>query len=234
MIGRIQGKLLEISDNHLLVDVGGVAYELEVTASALVEASTGRASAGRASTRRAAAGREADDPGAVPGAARPGNEVTLFTHLVVREDAHLLYGFGSRTERDVFRDLIRISGVGPKLALAIVSGLSLDALADAVRAGDASLLTRVPGVGKKTAERLLVELKDRLGNLHVVVASVSVGADLAATREAEDALIALGYRPLEAQRAVAAVTGAGTGTALTGEDLLRAALRQIARQAEAS
>ncbi|MGE0622828.1 MAG: Holliday junction branch migration protein RuvA [Pseudomonadales bacterium] len=214
MIGRIQGKLLEISDNHLLVDVSGVAYELEVTTSALLETSAGR--------------------GGVPVSARTGAEVTLFTHLVVREDAHLLYGFGSRTERDVFRDLIRINGVGPKLALAIVSGLTLEALADAVRAGDASLLTRVPGVGKKTAERLLVELKDRLGNLHVVVSSVSVGADLSATREAEDALISLGYRPMEAQRAVAAVADLADGAALTGEDLLRAALRQIARQAEAS
>lgn len=206
MIGRIQGKLLEISDNHLLVDVGGVAYELEVTSSALVVAA------------------------ASPGAEAPGKAVTLFTHLVVREDAHLLYGFGSRTERDVFRDLIRISGVGPKLALAIVSGLTLEALADAVRSGDASLLTRVQGVGKKTAERLLVELKDRLGNLHVVVKTVSHGGDHAATREAEDALISLGYRPAEAQRAVAAVADESD----TSEGLLRAALKQIARQAEAS
>ncbi|MGD8418646.1 MAG: Holliday junction branch migration protein RuvA, partial [Pseudomonadales bacterium] len=157
-------------------------------------------------------------------------DITLFTHFVVREDAQLLYGFGSRTERDVFRDLIRISGVGPKLALSIVSSLSLDALAEAVRSSDASLLTRVQGVGKKTAERLLVELKDRLGNLHVVVKPVSVGADHMALREAEDALIALGYRPQEAQRAVAAVADAAD----TGEGLLRAALRQIGRQAEAS
>lgn len=217
MIGRIQGKLLEISDNHLLVDVGGVAYEVEVTTSALVAAS---ARAGAAT---------------LPGSAKPGREVTLFTHFVVREDAQLLYGFGSRTERDVFRDLIRINGVGPKLALAIVSGLTLEALAEAVRTGDVSLLTRVQGVGKKTAARLLVELKDRLGNLHVMVAPVSVGADFAATREAEDALIALGYRPMEAQRVVAAVVdAAGVDAAQTGESLLRAALRQIARQAEAS
>jgi Holliday junction DNA helicase RuvA len=200
MIGRIQGKLLEISDREILVDVGGIAYEVEVTTSALVAAGS------------------------------PGADITLFTHFVVREDAQLLYGFGSRTERDVFRDLIRISGVGPKLALSIVSSLSLDALAEAVRSSDASLLTRVQGVGKKTAERLLVELKDRLGNLHVVVKPVSVGADHMALREAEDALIALGYRPQEAQRAVAAVADAAD----TGEGLLRAALRQIGRQAEAS
>lgn len=200
MIGRIQGKLLETSDNFMLVDVGGVAYEVEVTTTALARG------------------------------AQPGVDIVLFTHFVVREDAQLLYGFGSRTERDVFRDLIRISGVGPKLALSIVSSLSLDTLAEAVRANDASLLTRVQGVGKKTAERLLMELKDRLGNLHVVVKTVSVGIDPAATREAEDALISLGYRPAEAQKAVAAVAD----EAETGEGLLRAALRQIARQAEAS
>ncbi len=200
MIGRIQGKLLEISDNLVLIDVSGVAYEVEVTSAVLA------------------------------GSLTTGQEVALFTHFIVREDAQLLYGFGSRTERDVFRDLIRISGVGPKLALAIVSGLSLETLAEAVRSNDVSLLTRVQGVGRKTAERLLVELKDRLGNLQVVVRSVTVGADQAASREAEDALISLGYRPAEAQRAVAAVAD----EAQTGEGLLRAALRQIARQAEAS
>lgn len=200
MIGRIQGKLLEISDNLLLIDVGGVAYEVEATSAALASASA------------------------------PGVDVALFTHFVVREDAQLLYGFGSRTERDVFRDLIRISGVGPKMALAIVSGLTLEALAEAVRGNDIGLLTRVQGVGKKTAERLLVELKDRLGNLHVVVKPVSVGADQSAVREAEDALISLGYRPMEAQRAVAAV--ADELAVASGEDLLRAALKQIARQAE--
>ena len=206
MIGRIQGKLLEISDNVLLIDVGGLAYEVEGTSSALAG-------------------------GAGPAALSPGAEVTLFTHFIVREDAQLLYGFGSRTERDVFRDLIRISGVGPKMALAIVSSLSLESLAAAVRDNDASLLTRVQGVGKKTAERLLEELKDRLGNLHVVVKPVSVGADQGATREAEDALVSLGYRPAEASRAVAAV--ADEVLEDTGEALLRAALKQIARQAEA-
>ena len=201
MIGRIQGKLLEISDNLLLIDVSGVAYEVEATSSALADAIT------------------------------PGVDVTLFTHFVVREDAQLLYGFGSKTERDVFRDLIRINGVGPKMALAIVSGLTLEALAEAVRANDVGLLTRVQGVGKKTAERLLVELKDKLGNLHVVVKPVSVGADHAATQEAEGALVSLGYRPTEAQRAVAAVAE-GMAVA-SGEELLRAALKQIAQQAEA-
>jgi len=200
MIGKIQGQLLEFSDNLMLIDVGGVAYEVEVTTAALADA------------------------------AGPGSEVALFTHFIVREDAQLLYGFGSRTERDVFRDLIRVNGVGPKLALAIISGLSLEALVSAVRSKDASLLTRVQGVGKKTAERLLVELKDRLGDLKVVARPVSVGADHRAAREAEDALIALGYRPAEAQKAVDAVAEV-TGSA---EELLRAALKQIGRQSEVS
>ena len=200
MIGRIQGQLLEISDNLMLIDVSGVAYEVEVTTAALAAANSA------------------------------GSEVALFTHFIVREDAQLLYGFGSRTERDVFRDLIRINGVGPKLGLAIVSSLSLESLADAVRANDASLLTRVPGVGKKTAERLLMELKDRLGDLRVNVQSVTIGADQRVIREAEDALISLGYRPQEAHKAVEDVLD----QADTTEDLLRAALKQIARQVEVS
>jgi Holliday junction DNA helicase RuvA len=200
MIGRIQGQLLEISDNLMLIDVSGVAYEVEVTTAALATANSA------------------------------GSEVTLFTHFIVREDAQLLYGFGSRTERDVFRDLIRINGVGPKLGLAIVSSLSLESLAEAVRNKDASLLTRVPGVGKKTAERLLMELKDRLGDLRVSVQSVTIGADQRVIREAEDALISLGYRPQEAHKAVEDVLD----QADTTEDLLRAALKQIARQVEVS
>ncbi len=204
MIGRIQGQLLEIRDNFMLIDVSGVAYEVEVTTAALA---------------------------AVGGS---GAEVTLFTHFVVREDAQLLYGFGSRTERDVFRDLIRINGVGPKLGLAIVSGLSLQALADAVRANDPSMLTRVQGVGRKTAERLLVELKDRLGDLQVSIKPIHVDTDQQAIREAEDALISLGYRPQEAHKAVAAVLDSTPDAAVTTEHLLRAALKRIVRQVEVS
>ena len=165
---------------------------------------------------------------ALAAAADPGSDVVLFTHFVVREDAQLLYGFGSRVERDVFRDLIRINGVGPKLGIAIISGLSLEALAEAVRTKDVALLTRVQGVGKKTAERLLVELKDRLGDLYVAVQPVHVGADHRITREAEDALISLGYNPAEARKAVEAVVEG----AVTTEELFRAALKQIARQVE--
>ena len=140
-------------------------------------------------------------------------DILLFTHFVVREDAQLLYGFGSRTERDVFRDLIRISGVGPKLALSVVSSLTLEALAEAVRSHDVGRLTKVQGVGKKTAERLLMELKDRLGDFKVVARPVSVSADQQAIREAVDAVAA---------------------EALTTEELLRAALKQLARLLEVS
>lgn len=198
MIGRIRGQVLEVCENHALIDVAGVAYELEVTSAALAEL--------------------------------PGNpaEVVLYTHFVVREDAQLLYGFASRAERDVFRDLIRINGIGPKLALKIVSCLSLEQLVDCVRGNDIGLLTRVPGVGKKTAERLLVELKDRLSTLPLPVRPSPVAHARLAVSEAEDALVALGYKPHEARRAVASVAGEADST----EALLRAALRQIARLVE--
>ena len=163
MIGRIQGQLIESHDYHILVDVAGVAYEVEISATAHARLPEINAS------------------------------IALYTHFVVREDAQRLFGFASRSERDIFRDLIKINGVGPKLGLALVSSISIEQLAQSVRDKDISLLTRVPGVGKKTAERLLVELKDRLGDV-VIVPNVSVGSDPRASAEAQDALIALGYR----------------------------------------
>jgi Holliday junction DNA helicase RuvA len=197
MIGRIQGQLVEVSENIILIDVSGVCYEVEVTATAL----------GRLPPR--------------------GSPLTLYTHFVVREDAQLLYGFASRDERDLFRGLIRINGVGPKLALNLISSVTLGVLAEAVANGDATPLTRVPGVGRKTAERLLVELKDRLDGL--VVPEVPERQVGGATVEAERALVALGYKPQDAARAIAGVRGAGTST----EELVRAALRQIAQRGEA-
>jgi len=197
MIGRIQGQLIESHDYHVLVDVAGVAYEVEISATAYDRLPEINAS------------------------------IALYTHFVVREDAQLLFGFASRTERDIFRDLIKINGVGPKLGLALVSSISIEQLAASVKNNDISLLTRVPGVGKKTAERLLVELKDRLINV-VAAPNVSVGSDPQASAEAQDALIALGYRPAEAHRAIAAVALENATT----EELLRAALRHLARQVE--
>lgn len=198
MIGRIQGQLVEVSENTILVDAGGVCYELEVTATALTR---------------------------LP----PGNShVQLYTHFVVREDAQLLYGFANRDERNLFRALIRITGVGPKLALSLISSVALADLARSVQDNDVALLTRVPGVGRKTAQRLLVELKDTLADL-VVVEEINAGhATSLVAIEAEQALVALGYKPNEAQRVVSSVEI----EAATTEEIVRAALKRIAQQTE--
>ncbi|MEM1231948.1 MAG: Holliday junction branch migration protein RuvA, partial [Pseudomonadota bacterium] len=180
MIGRLSGKFIEATDTQVLLDVGGVGYELDVTTGVL---------------------------GLLPASGAP---LSLYTHLVVREDAQLLYGFDSRHQRDLFRSLIRVNGVGPKLALALLSALTAAELAQAVNRGDVSALTRISGVGKKTAERLLVELKGKVdAGLESVSAAAAVsgisvaplGPD-AARAGALDALKALGYRPAEAERMV--------------------------------
>jgi len=200
MIGRIEGQLVEISDNVVLVTVGGVGYELEITSSAL--------------------------------AALPGREqsVVFYTHFVVREDAQQLFGFASRGERDLFRELIRISGVGPKLALSVISGVSLAELAAAVQVRDVAALTRVPGIGRKTAERLLMELSGKLPAVAAATAPGTARLDRAAAAEAEGALLALGYRPAEAARTIELFRD----QALTTEELVRAALKQLARSVEAA
>jgi Holliday junction DNA helicase RuvA len=198
MIGRIAGVLLEKQAPDLLVDVGGVGYEIQAPLTAVFE---------------------------LPA---PGAKVELFTHLVVREDAHLLYGFTRRSDRTLFRELIKVSGVGPKLALAILSGMDADGFARCVRDGDAAALVRLPGVGKRTADRLLVEMRDRLAGWQVDGLSVDAGAATlqspagGAQPEAEAALIALGYKPQEAARMVLA---AGKSGAVTAEELIRAALK---------
>lgn len=202
MIGRIQGHLIEQTDSQILVDVAGLAYEVEVTAATIAELSLA-----------------ADAP------------VVLYTHFVVREDAQLLYGFPTRLERDVFRDLIRISGVGPKLALSVIASISLEELAHCVRNNDVAMLTRVPGVGKKTAERLLMELKDRLQNLSLPEAAPVPGRSLPAG-DAEAALVALGYKPAEAARAIALARNETDAAAAGTETLVRLALKQIARRSE--
>nr|MBP8203800.1 Holliday junction branch migration protein RuvA [Pseudomonas sp.] len=157
-----------------------------------------------------------------------GEPVTLHTHLVVREDAHLLYGFFEKRERELFRELIRLNGVGPKLALALMSGLEVDELVRCVQAQDTSVLVRIPGVGKKTAERLLVELKDRFkawetvpGMSTLVVEPRMGGAVSSAENDAVSALISLGYKPQEASRAVSAIKEDG----LSSEDMIRRALK---------
>jgi Holliday junction DNA helicase RuvA len=202
MIGRIQGHLIEQTDSQILVDVGGLAYEVEVTAAALQEL-----------------------------VVAPGAPVQLYTHFIVREDAQLLYGFLSRLQRDVFRDLIRISGVGPKLAQSILASLALEELAYCVRNKDVAMLTRVPGVGKKTAERLLMELKDRLQNLSAIE-TVRTAPGMAVAGEAEAALVALGYKPVEAQRAITLARAEADNADAGTEELIRLALKQISRRSE--
>lgn len=200
MIGHIEGQLLEVYDNVILVTVGGVGYELEVTHNVLAT---------------------------LPGR---GKGLKLFTHFVVREELQQLFGFASRAERDLFRVLIRASGMGPKLAVAMLSVLSPADLAGAVDNGDADALIRVPGIGRKKAERLLLELKGKLPASLEPAPLQRAGSDSRALTEAEGALVSLGYRPAEAARLVQSVRAEGE----TAEALVRAALRQAARQAEAA
>ena len=189
MIGRLQGILRERQPPRLLVDVGGVGYELEAPMTTFYS---------------------------LPAVGEP---VVLHTHQMVRDDAPCLYGFARTGDRDTFRRLLRVSGVGGKVALALLSGLDADGLARCVRAGDAAGLARIPGIGKKTAERLLFELRDRLPD------AGGVAADLPEepVAEAVAALASLGFSPNEAQKRVSAVDTAG----LDSEAIVRAALRGV-------
>ena len=178
MIGRIAGVLLEKNPPYLLVDCGGVGYEIAVPMSTFYN---------------------------LPNS---GEKVVLLTQLIVREDAHLLYGFGTQQERTTFRELLKISGIGARMALAVLSGMSVQELAQAVTMQDAARLTRTPGIGKKTAERLLLELKGKLGaDLGTVAGTVS-SPDHAS--DILNALLSLGYSEKEALMSVKNVP-AGTG-----------------------
>ncbi len=168
MIGRIAGKLLVKHPPQILVDVQGVGYELDVPMSTLYQ---------------------------LPAT---GSDVVLLTHLIVREDAHQLYGFATESERALFRKLLKISGVGARIALAVLSGMSVADVREAVSRQDSGRLTRIPGIGKKTAERLLLELKDKLD---IAVVEVRAEAD-GAGNDVVNALLALGYSDKEAQFAV--------------------------------
>jgi holliday junction DNA helicase RuvA len=168
VIGRISGKLVAKLPPQIMVDVHGVGYELDVPMSTLYQLPV------------------------------TGAEVMLLTHLIVREDAHQLYGFASEGERALFRRLLKISGVGARMALAVLSGMSVSDLRQAVSAQDSARLTRIPGIGKKTAERLILELKDKLDFAVVAVTSPTAGA----SGDIVHALLALGYNDREAQFAV--------------------------------
>ncbi len=204
MIGRLTGRLLVKQPPELVVDVGGVGYELEAPMSTFYE---------------------------LP---EVGAQVTLFTHLIVREDAHQLFGFAREPERRLFRALLKVSGVGAKMALAVLSGMGADEFARCIANDDVTALTRLPGVGKKTAQRLIVEMRDRLDaeGLHDVLpgaapaasvgageAEAEAGADPVA--DATSALIALGYKGPEASRMIRQVDTSG----LTTEEIIRRALQ---------
>ena len=192
MIGRLTGTLVEKNPPQLLLDVQGVAYEVDVPMSTFYN---------------------------LPAT---GERVALYTHLVVREDAHLLFGFGTEQERRAFRQLLKISGVGARTALSVLSGLSVAELAQAVTMQDTGRLTKIPGIGKKTAERLLLELKDKLGV--EVTAAVGVHRRAPAMSDVLNALLSLGYSDKEA---VAAVKELPEGVAVA--DGIRQALKLLAK-----
>ena len=193
MIGRLTGLLIESAPGQLLLDVGGVGYEVEISLTTYAQVL------------------ETKGP------------VTVHTHLVVRDDAHLLYGFSSIGEREMFRTLIKVNGVGPRMALGILSGLDSASFARAVTGNDVKALTALPGVGKKTAERLIIEMRDKVDSFDVS------GSDNLSTiinsviEDAESALIGLGYRPQEAARAVSLVSDPAEDV----ESLIRQALKLL-------
>ena len=199
MIGRLRGILLEKQPPELLLDVNGVGYEIHAPMTTFYDLPV------------------------------TGGEVILYTHLVVREDAHHLYGFISLDERSLFRALIRISGVGAKMALAILSGMSADEFARCVQDNNTAALVRLPGIGKKTAERLLIEMRDRIDGLVDVGLRAGLPGDGAAAgsarTEAVNALEALGYKNAEAERMVRAAADEGMET----EEIIRRALRATVR-----
>ncbi|HUX65060.1 Holliday junction branch migration protein RuvA [Sulfuricella sp.] len=172
MIGRIAGILLEKHPPLVLVDVGGVGYEIDVPMSTFYN---------------------------LPAL---GEKVALHTQLIVREDAHQLYGFSTHDERAAFRQLLKISGVGPKLALTILSGMSVAELSHVVAAQEVGRLTKIPGIGKKTAERLLLELRDKLPGAAAALLSSGTEPGPAIRNDVLDALLALGYNEREASWAV--------------------------------
>lgn len=170
MIGRVRGVLLEKHPPQVLLDVQGLGYEIDVPMSTFYD---------------------------LPAT---GSEVTLYTHLLIREDAHLLFGFATESERQIFRQLLKISGVGARTALALLSGLSIGELHDAVRAQDTTYLIRVPGIGKKTAERLLLELRDKLDAVSSALENIRSSAT--ENDDIYNALLALGYSDREVNKVV--------------------------------
>jgi holliday junction DNA helicase RuvA len=200
VIGFLKGRLAVKQPPMLLVDVGGVGYELEAPMSTFY------------------------------GLPATGESVSLFTHLVVREDAHILYGFGSEGERRLFRGLLKVSGVGPKIALGILSGASVEDFLRTVEAEDVAMLTRIPGIGRKTAERIIIEMRDSVQKLMQTApggahTAASLGAAPSAQSEAFSALIALGYKPPEVTRLLKSADEPGLSTT----EIIRRALKSAVK-----
>jgi len=196
VIGRLRGVLVRKEPPALLVEAGGVGYELEAPMTTFYD---------------------------LPAV---GEAVTLYTHLVVREDAHLLYGFARESQRALFRGLLKVNGVGPRVALAVLSGLTDQEFVRCIGEEDVARLTQVPGIGRKTAERLIVEMRDKLAPVPEAPVTAAGAPPAAAdpVSEAVSALVALGYKPQEAARAVRAVSAKGLAT----EEIIRQALKGVA------
>ncbi|WP_417500296.1 Holliday junction branch migration protein RuvA [Methylophaga sp.] len=197
MIGRLRGIIIEKQPPELVLDVHGVGYELSAPMSTFFN---------------------------LPAV---NEEVMLFTHMVVREDAQLLYAFATERERLLFRSLLKVNGVGAKLALTILSGSDVDTFARSVQEGDTASLTRLPGVGKKTAERLIVEMRDRLKEVSSAMGIDTIVSDMPMTTagaksEAVEALVALGYKPGEADKMLRSFDSEG----MTTEQIIRQALQR--------
>lgn len=198
MIGRLRGQILIRRPPHLVLDVGGVGYELEAPMSTFYD---------------------------LPPL---GETVTLVTHLAVREDAQVLYGFAREQDRDLFRGLLKVTGVGARMALAILSGMDAQRFAQCVELEDLDALIRIPGIGRKTAQRLVIEMRDRLDGVGPGPAGVpgtvpGASTEDTALADAVSALVALGYRPADANRMARAVDAGAT----TSEEIIRAALRAV-------
>ena len=197
MIGLLRGRILMKQPPQLLLDVQGVGYEIDAPMTTFYS---------------------------LPAV---GEDVTLFTHLAVREDAHTLYGFMKQTDRDLFRSLLKVNGVVARLALTILSGMEPAQFVQSVQAGDTDALVRLPGIGKKTAERLLVELRDTLAKSDVLAGTPSVdpavSVPLNPVEDAVSALVGLGYKPQEASRMVRGIDA----TDLTSEEIIRQALQSM-------
>jgi Holliday junction DNA helicase RuvA len=194
MIGSLRGRLTLKQAPAIIIECNGVGYDVETPMSTFL------------------------------GLPPIGDELFLFTHLVVREDAQTLYGFATEEERALFRLLLKISGVGAKIGLAVLSAMSVDGFRRCVEYEDSASLVKVPGIGKKTAERLIIEMRDRIDTGSAQSGATTVTVEAGARSEAVDALIALGYKPREVQKLIGDLDVDGK----SAEDIIRLALRQVA------